>query len=62
MVPVEQSAALAKEELLRLLALRGQREVIIMHEMLRNDVDIKKIVVCHKYFNLKTVWGFPKSF
>lgn len=30
--------------------------------MLGNDVDIKKIVVCHKYFNLKTAWGFPKSF
>lgn len=53
---------LAREKLMRLLALRDQREVITIHGMLRNDVDIKKIVVCHKYFNLKIVWGFPKSF
>lgn len=47
---------------MRLLALRDQREAITGHEMLRNDVDMKKIVVCLKYLNLKTDWGFPKSF
>lgn len=53
---------LAREKLMRLLALRDQKEVITIYEMPRNDVVIKTIVVCHKYFNLKIVWGFPKSF
>lgn len=44
---------------MRLLVLRHRREVITGHEMLKNDVDMMKIV---KYLNLKTDWGFPKSF
>lgn len=44
------------------VALKEQREVITIHETLGYDVDIRKIAVCHKYFNLKMVWGFPNSF
>lgn len=33
-------------------ALREQREVITIHEMLGYDVNMRKTVVCHKYFNL----------
>jgi len=62
MVSLEQSVMLASKELMRLLALRDQREVITIHEMLRNYVDVKKIVVCHKCFSSKTAWGFSKSF
>lgn len=50
----------ANGELMRLSAFKGSERSNYHPEILRNHV-VQKIVVCHKYFNLKITWCFPKN-
>lgn len=51
----------ANGELMRLSAFKGSERSNYHPEILRNHAVVQKIVVCHKYFNLKITWCFPKN-